>query len=153
MTSFCTKHLTKKVPNTIKAHLWKLWGSKKTSKWKNIIGLKLMHDNVHYLKMLDGFKYLNNNGWNFGIIFHFHIFLLLIYYLTSSYNFYALWTYDIINSNVIWLWKFSWRKTYVYLINDLHKSRFLGMCDELPIECSPHNHQALNAWVIIIQNM
>jgi len=37
------------------------------------------------------------------------------------------------------------------LVNELYKTRSLGMCGEFPIECSPHKDQLLSLWVILMQ--
>jgi hypothetical protein len=34
--------------------------------------------------------------------------------------------------------EFTQKKTYVYLVSDLYKIRFLGACDEFPMGCSQH---------------
>jgi len=40
---------------------------------------------------------------------------------------------------------------YVFFMNNTHKAKSLGTCDELPNGCSPHKDQILGAWVIPTQ--
>jgi hypothetical protein len=46
---------------------------------------------------------------------------------------------------------FTKKQTYVFLMNDPHKTKFLNACDELPIGCSQHRDQVLNTLVILAQ--
>jgi hypothetical protein len=48
-------------------------------------------------------------------------------------------------------WSVHKKQTYVFWVNDLHKTKFLNACDELPIGCSQHRNQVLNTSVILAQ--
>jgi hypothetical protein len=40
---------------------------------------------------------------------------------------------------------------YVFFMNNTHKTKSLGRCDELPNGCSPSKEKILGAWVIPTQ--